>query len=243
MRAVDFSQFLNAKIAPNGKVVVVRDPKNGAPFPNNVMPSNRIALVSSHYLSNYYPLANAGTANTFTQNYTWPHPNGSDAYEGNWPFGRIDQRLSARSQGFFHWMQNQTATIAPGSVGEPLNATQSVRDRGYGIAGGTALSSSLVNQIAVGHTAVKLAQGESERKVNPLTGDVAVSTIGLIGVNPNAYSTMGFPTVSISGVTGLSMPFGGGHTNFTAGNDSINTFQDSLIWSYGRHSLKFGGQY
>src|ERR1017187_4521028 len=71
MRAVDFSQFLNPQIAPNGKVVVVRDPKNGVPFPNNVMPSNRLALVSSHYQSTYYPLANAGTANTFTQNYTW----------------------------------------------------------------------------------------------------------------------------------------------------------------------------
>ena len=243
MRTLDFSQFLNAQIAPNGKVVVVRDPKNGAPFPNNVMPSNRISLVSSHYQSTYYPVPNAGTANTFTQNYTWTHPNGSDAYEGNWPFGRIDQRLSASSQVFFHWMQNQTATIAPGSVGEPLNATQSVRYRGYVISGVTALSSSLVNQIAVGHTAVKLAQGESERKTNALTGDSVVSNIGLIGVNPNAFSTMGFPTVAISGVTGLSMAFGGGHTNFTAGNDSINTVQDSLVWSLGRHSVKFGGQY
>ena len=243
MRTVDFSQFLNPKIAPNGKIVVVRDPKNGVPFPNNIMPSNRLALVSSHYLSTYYPLANVGTANTFTQNYTWTHPDGSDAYQGDWPFGRIDQRLSASSQVYFHWMQNQTATIAPGSVGEQLNATQSVRYRGYVITGVTALSSALVNQIGVGHTAVKLAQGESERKTDSLKGDAVVSNIGLIGVNPNAFSTMGFPTVSISGVTGLSMPFGGGHTNYTAGNDSINTFQDSLVWSHGRHSVKFGGQY
>jgi hypothetical protein len=243
MRTLDFSQFLNPQIAPNGKVVVVRDPKNGAPFPNNVVPSNRVSLVSSHYLSNYYPTANAGTANTFTQNYTWTHPDGSDSYQGNWPFGRIDQRLSASSQVFFHWMQNQTATVAPGSVGEQLNATQSVRYRGYVISGVTALASSLVNQISVGHTAVKLAQGESERKINPLTGDSVVSNIGLIGVNPNNFSTMGFPAVSISGITGLSMPFGGGHTDHTAGNDSINTFEDSLIWSHGRHSVKFGGQY
>ena len=243
MRTVDFSQFLNAQTAPNGKVVVIRDPKNGAPFPNNVMPTNRMALVSSHYLSNYYQAPNAGTANTFTQNYTWTHPNGSDSYVGNWPFGRIDQRLWANSQVFFHWMQNQTASIAPGSVGEQLNATQTVRYRGYTISGVTAISSSLVNQIGVGHTAVVTKQGESERKFNPLTGDSVVSGIGLIGVNPNAYSVMGFPAVTISGVTGLSMAYGGGYSKNIAGNDGINTVQDALIWSHGRHAVKLGGQY
>jgi hypothetical protein len=243
MRTLDFSQFLSAQTAPNGKVVIVRDPKNGAPFFNNIVPSNRIALVSSHYLASYYPLANAGTANTFTQNYTWTHPDGSDSYQGNWPLGRIDQRLSANSQVFFRWMQNQTASIAPGSVGEQLNATQTARYRGYVISGVTALSSSLANQIAVGHTAVVLKQGEAERKINPIAGDSVVANIGLVGVNPNAYNAMGFPAVSISGVTGLSMPYGGGHNKNVAGDDSINTVQDALIWSHGRHSVKVGGQY
>jgi hypothetical protein len=39
------------------------------------------------------------------------------------------------------------------------------------------------------------------------------------------------------------MPYAGGHKNDTAGTDSINTFQDALVWSVGRHSLKLGGQY
>ena len=38
MRSLDFSQFLNPQTAPNGKVVVIRDPRSGAPFPNNVIP-------------------------------------------------------------------------------------------------------------------------------------------------------------------------------------------------------------
>src|SRR2546429_8024993 len=33
----------------------------------------RLATVSSHYISSYYPAPNAGTANTYTQNYTWTH--------------------------------------------------------------------------------------------------------------------------------------------------------------------------
>src|ERR1035437_5509699 len=127
MRAVDFSQFLNAQIAPNGKIVVVRDPRNGSPFPGNLIPSNRVAPVSRNYITNYYPAPTVGNANTFAQNYSWIHPYGPDSYIGNWPFGRIDQRLTANSQVYFRWMQNQSASVASGSVGEQLNSTQTVR--------------------------------------------------------------------------------------------------------------------
>ncbi|MCX6630170.1 MAG: hypothetical protein NTW28_21335, partial [Candidatus Solibacter sp.] len=243
MRTLDFGQYLNAQTAPNGKVVVIRDPRNGAPFPNNVIPSNRRSPVANNYLTNYYPTSNAGNANTFTQNYTWNHPYGADTYVGNWPFGRIDQRLSANSQLYVRWMQNQTAAVTSGSVGEQLNSTRTVRYRGFVVSGVTALSSSLANQITVGQTKVVLKQGEAESKFSPLHGDSVVSTLGIQGVNPNGYAVMGFPAVSISALTGLSMPYGGGKTEDTAGNDSINTVQDALTWSLGRHSLKLGGQY
>ena len=243
MRKLDFSQYLNPQTAPNGKTVVIRDPKSGVPFPNNLMPYNRLSVVSSKYLTNYYPDANTGTANTLVGNYSWIHPAGSDAYQGQWPFGRIDQRISANTQVYFHWMQNQTATVAAGSVGEQLNSTESVRYRGYAISGVTVLSPRLVDQISVGHTTVQLKQGEAERKTNPLNGDSVDSSVGLLGVNPNAYNVMGFPTVTITGMTGLSMPYGGGHTKNVSGNDITNTVQDSLVWSIGRHSVKFGGQY
>ncbi len=243
MRTLDFSQFLSALTAPNGKIVVIRDPKNGVPFPNNVMPANRFSAVSSHYVSNYYPVPNAGTANTFTQNYTWDHPYGPDTYQGNWPYGRIDQRLSANNQVYFRWMQDQTASITSGSVGEQLNATQTIRYRGYVISGVSAMSSRVANQMTVGHTAIVTKQGESESKFSPLHGDSVVNTLGIQGVNPNAYAVMGFPALSISGLTGLSMAYDGGHSSDTAANDSINTFQDVLTWSLGRHSLKLGGQY
>ena len=55
MRTLDFSQFLNPLTAPNGKVVVIRDPRNGAPFPNNIIPSNRLNAVASSYLDQLLP--------------------------------------------------------------------------------------------------------------------------------------------------------------------------------------------
>jgi hypothetical protein len=82
---------VSASTAPNGTAVIIRDPRTGVPFPNNTIPSNRLSSVASNYLKNYYQVPNAGSANTFTQNYTWNHPYGPDTYIGNWPFGRIDQ--------------------------------------------------------------------------------------------------------------------------------------------------------
>ena len=70
-----------------------------------------------------------------------------------------------------------------------------------------------------------------------------VSGLGIQGVNPNAYRRHGVSFGSISGLTGLSMTYDGGHNNNVAANDSIKTFQDSITWSHGRHSVKLGGQY
>ena len=191
MRTLDFSQFLNPLTAPNGKVVVIRDPRNGAPFPNNIIPSNRLNAVASSYLNQYYPVYNNGTVNTFTQNYSWNHPYGPDSYIGNWPFGRIDQRITANTQVYFRWMQNQTASIASGSVGEQLDSTQTQRYRGWIVSGVSAISSGLVNQMSVGSTAVVVKQGEAEAKFSPLQGNSVVSGLGIQGVNPNAYSRHG----------------------------------------------------
>jgi Carboxypeptidase regulatory-like domain/TonB dependent receptor len=245
MANLDFSQFLNPATAPNGKVIVIRDPRsaNNAPFPNNIIPSNRLSPVASKYLTNYYQIPNLGTANTFTQNYTWTHPYGPDSYIGNWPFGRIDQRLANSNQLYFHWMQNQTASITAGSVGEQLSGTQTERYRGWSVTDMWALTNRLSNQFTVGRTAIVTKQGEAESKFNPVQGESVVTTVGIQGVNPNGYQVAGFPAVAITGLTGLSVPYAGGNTNTVAGDNNITTLSDSLIWSKGRHSFKVGGQY
>jgi hypothetical protein len=92
MRSLDFSQFLSTQTAPNGKVVVIRDPRSGAPFPNNLIPSSRMTVVSSHYLTNYYPVPNAGAATAFTQNLSWTHPTAPILM---WGTGRSDALTSA----------------------------------------------------------------------------------------------------------------------------------------------------
>jgi hypothetical protein len=242
MRSNDLSQYLNPQTAPNGTVVVIRDPRTGLPFPSNEIPSSRVAGVSSKYLS-YIPPPTLGNANTFIQNYSWLHPDGSGIYSGLWPAGRIDQRMWHGNQLYFNWIQNQTATFAPGNIGEQFDTTQSPRYRTWIISDVQAVSPELVNNLKVAQTGTQIKQGESESKTAPQTGDVFTGTLGLEGVNPYAFSTQGFPALSITGLTGLSTVYGGGNTNNIAETDKVTTVEDSVTWSRGRHSIKAGAQY
>ncbi len=243
MRSADLSQYLDPQTAPNGRPVVVRDPRTGLPLPGNLIPSNRVSSVAMKYVNNYYPAPNVGDANTFTQNYTWVHRYGPDTYNGNWPFARVDQRVSDRNQMYFRWLQNQTASVAPGSVDRRLSSTQSVRYRSLAASDIHAFSSNVVNQLTLARTRIRVKQGQSEGEIDPMRGDSVVSTLGLEGVNPKGYSAMGFPALSISGLTGLSMIYGGGLERNVARNDGFVTLQDSLTWMIGRHTLKAGVQY
>jgi len=244
MRSADFSQYLNASTAPNGQVLVIRDPRNGAPFGNNQIPSTRQSAVALKYLT-YLPSPNVGGANTFAQNYSWGHLYGPDPYIGNWPFGRLDQKISNTNQVYGHWLQDQTALNAAGSVGEQFDSTQTMRVRDWGAADVWALSSRLVNQLKFGRTAIHVLQGETESHVTPITGDGVVGTVGLQGVNPYGYTAVGFPAVSFNGsLTGMSMAYGGGYGNKdVAQEDGITNVEDSLTWSLGRHTVKAGVQY
>jgi len=240
MRDGDLSQFLDPQIAPNGKTVAVRDPRSGLPFARNLIPMNRISSVSLNYVRSYYQLPNLGDANTLTRNYTWLHRFGPDDYNGNWPLARWDQRVTSQHQFYLRWLQNQTASVVPGSVGRPLDATRTLRYRSLLFSDTHAFSSRLVNHLSLARVRARIKQGESEGDVDPPRGDSVVSTVGLQGVNPQGFSAMGFPAVSIAGLTGLSMPHGGGAEDNIARNDGFFTLRQSLTWTRGRHSLRGG---
>jgi hypothetical protein len=243
MRNLDFSQFLDPSIAPGGKVVIIRDPRTGVPFPNNKIPVARFAPVAQKFMDNYYPVANVGDANTFTRNYTWTHPFGTDVYRANWPFARIDQRLNARNNLYFRFMQVDDTTIKPGSIAARLSGTQTRRLRNLLLADTHAFTGGVVNEFQLARSSVRFKQGEEENDVSPLTGDNVLTTTNLQGTNNGAFKVAGFPAMSVAGLTGLSAPFGGGSDNQTVRDDRFWNAEDTLGWSFGRHALKFGVQY
>lgn len=121
MRAGDFSEFPN---------IVLKDPyNNNAPFPGNQIPSNRFRSISQTIMSKYYPLPNQSW-NTFTNNYGWLHPFNRELYKGNWPFVRIDHKLTNSNNLYVRYMIRKTPYIWTQGVGELFDSTQTRDHRG-----------------------------------------------------------------------------------------------------------------
>ncbi len=244
-RVRDFSQYLNPSTNPTGQVVVIRDPRNQAPFPANQVPSNRVLAIPNNILNQgYYPAPNVGSVNSFFQNYTVVHPFGPYLYRGNWPIGRLDMRIADENHVTFRWMQSVTSNVQPGTTGEILDVTQEHKYSGIEVADTETVTPYLVNHIVFGYNTDTVLQGQGVGSESPLTGDNALNSLGIQGLNPDNHSVMGFPSISVTGgLSPLAMPYGGGATNNVAQNDSILTLRDDVVWEKSGHSLKLGGDF
>jgi len=222
--AGNFSQF-----------ATIKDPTTGAPFPNQTIPANRISPTALAVVNNYYaPPTNGNLSN----NYVWFFPYNSDLYKGDWPFFRIDHKLTDKNNLYFRYMRRITPYITAGVV--PALNTTSKRSQGQMAASDTwVVKPSLVNSLTFGYQFDLQNAGEPELTVKPLTGDVADNLLGLQGVNSGGYKSQGIPTFTISGLSTLSMSAGGANNNIS-NNSGIYTLNDTATWNHGKHVVKFG---
>ncbi len=234
MRAGDFSEF---------PTVVLKDPYNGnTPFPGNQIPANRVNSISQSIMSKYYPPTNQSW-NQFTNNYGWLHPYNQELYKGNWPFIRVDHRLTNKNNLYVRYMIRKTPYIWTQGVGELFDSTQTRDHRNTVVSDTHIFSPSLVNSLTFGRTTDLLTQGAPDKGVTPPFGDEIDKTLGLQGTNLPGLHSVGFPPIAITGLTSLSIRNDGGATNFVVTDDGINTFEDTLTWMKGKHVMKFGGDY
>ncbi len=243
-RVRDFSQYLNPATNPTGQVVVIRDPRNNAPFPDNQIPSNRVLAIPNNILNDgYYPTPNVGGPNLFFQNYTFVHPFGPYLYRGNWPIGRLDMRLSDENHFTFRWMQSITSGVTAGTTGEDLDTTQEHKYGGMMATDTETVTPYLINHMIFGYNTDTVLQGQGVGRETPTTGDSAVNSLGIQGTNADDHSVQGFPSITVNGLTPLEMSAGGGATNNVAQNDSILTLRDDVVWSKAGHALTLGGDF
>ncbi len=223
-RAGNFTQF-----------ATIKDPTTGSPFPGNVIPANRISPTAQAVVNNYYVNpTNAALSN----NYVWFFPYNSDLYKGDWPFFRIDHKLTQNNNLYFRFMRRITPYITAGV--QPALNTTSARNQGQMAASDTwVVKTNLVNSLTFGYQTDLQHAGETEQGVKPLTGDVADQLLGLQGVNAGGYKSQGIPTFTVSGLSTLSMGAGGVNNNIS-NNSGIYTLNDNATWSHGKHVVKFG---
>jgi hypothetical protein len=110
MRTGDFSHLVDAQ----GRPIIVYDPATGHdvngvwtrnPFPNNIIPPERIDPVAKAIMQ-YYPAANCTTAgNPDWQNNLCYNEHFNKDQFWNW-VGKVDQNFGAKDRMFFRWAKN-----------------------------------------------------------------------------------------------------------------------------------------
>ena len=225
MREGDFSQLSAA----------IRDPLNGQPFPDKRVPAQRINPVSQKVRDLYIPQPNLGAPGALTNNLGFAHDYPDDLYKGDWLFVRIDHNLSSKNTLYGRFTQRKTPYVLSG--GMPGFEWTRTRDHQQTVLSDTHIfSPALVSTFRFGWAPDKIVDGEEVDGRTPRKADEVVRTIGIQGVNRRNLSTMGFPTINITGFTALNVTNGG-----VAADDHTFTFDESLTWIKGRHIGKFGG--
>lgn len=215
---------------------VIRDPFNGrTPFPDNRIPSSRINPVSAKTQDLFIPTPNRGAAGALFQNYQFVFPWPTDLYKWDSVTDRVDWVISSKNQMFGRFINRITPYVLNGPF-EQLGAwTRKRNHHSIALNDTHTFSPRLVNTFLFGWAKDYFIDGEETGGVTPQKGDAAVSAIGLQGVNRGNYSVMGFPTMTIAGITQLRQQPGGVNLDR---NDF--TVTDSITYSLGRHVLKAG---
>jgi Carboxypeptidase regulatory-like domain/TonB dependent receptor len=217
-RTGDFSQALLAH--------VITDPLTGKPFPNNVIPSNRLDPFATKLLQ-YYPapnIAGAGLSNNYLalDNIT------EDKYQVT---ERVDLVQDSKSSWFGRYsMQHEVGVIpalAQNGMSLATNARQAM------INNTLILSPSRVNEFRFGY--LGFYNNFAPELANKT--DV-VKQLGLPGLlSDPAPSAWGIPQINLSdGFSGFGNNADGPYTTW----DHVFQFVNDFSWTHGNHSFKFG---
>ncbi|QOY89863.1 TonB-dependent receptor [Paludibaculum fermentans] len=229
MRQGDFSELLNPTNVYYGKVVQIKDPTTGNPFPNNVIPTNRLSPSGVGILSEF-PKPNLTVP--INTNQFWyaalPHP--QDQRKDTLA---ADMNLTDTQRIQFRRMNYAFNEYQPLDGGTPFtpkyfnrpNQTNSVNYV-------WTISPTMVNEF--------LATVSLDDVYIPVdTANFLDRTT--IGINYPYIFPQGkliptrIPTVNMTGFSGVS---GGPYPSHSTG--PIYTLSDSFTWIKGNHTLKFG---
>ena len=240
-RIGDFSQTLNS----GGAQIKIYDPLSAvsnpaaantyvrAQFPNNVIPLNRIDLITSKLLQ-YYPLPNLpGITNNYAVSAT--RATNTTKY-----YGRVDESVGQNNRIFFRYGLTHTEANTPAYTGfafpgEGTNCNEGNANSSPWVA---ALSDTvtfrpnIIGEFRVSYT----------RQINtcmPRSLGFDLTTLGLPSYLKNASADRLFPLIEVTDFTSLGPARASHYT------DAENTpeAQAHITWLKGSHSLKTGVDY
>ena len=219
MKAGDLSVYLPK---------IVKDPLGGT-FPGNQIPLTRISDLSQRAMNFYWPNSpNIGAPGAIANNYVQNFPTSIVNNQGDL---RVDQNISAKQTAFARFTYKRIQSLKAPTGALVLGSGNSL-ENDYSISGAHnyILSPNMVNEVRVG------LNGQNTGTGYGYTSGQVLSALGItlpFAPPPGAAAT----SFAITGFTSTS----GG----TTARSRSRTFQvlDSLTWTKGRHTIKFGGDF
>ncbi|HWC00974.1 MAG TPA: carboxypeptidase-like regulatory domain-containing protein [Bryobacteraceae bacterium] len=231
-RQGDFSPLLR-----QATPVTIKDPLTGIPFAGNIIPSSRFNGTSLKVQNGYIPAPNQGGPDAQSNNFGFLFPKTSDLYRWDSTTDRVDHKFSDKNTLFGRFTNRLTPYVLAGNFPNVGTWTRTRNHHSVVVSDTHVFSPTLVNTARWGWIRDYINDGSTVDGFTPLNGDEVVKDIGLQGVNPRGFSAQGFPQMTITGVSPLTVQPGGLNTatrNFD--------YSDSMTWSRGAHVLKFGAE-
>ncbi len=217
MRDGNFSELLPK--------TTINDPLANAPFAGNLIPKARLSGTAQKLLE-FYPAPNISGAG-LSQNYLALDNNSTDKDQFT---QRIDFVESAKSSWFGRYSWDSEQAVSPALK---LNGTNLLtRVSQWMIDNTRVLSPAMVNEFRFGYNNFFNSFGRElafQRDV--------VKELNLPGLSDPPPAAWGIPAVSILGFSGFGDDSEGPYEN----RNHTFEWSDSLSWTHGKHSMKFGG--
>jgi hypothetical protein len=236
-RAGDFSQSVDL----NGRLIVIRDPVTGQPFPGNMIPGMRINP-NGQAMLNILPLPNALDRDITRGTYNYNFQESLEVPKRQHVL-RVDYHPSARDafyvRGSTWWADNQGYAVPAGTSNWGLAKLHYLFTDASAIANHTHIfSNSVVNEASV--------SSRHSNENGPFLGDGELARIS----RSNAGFTLGqftpsinplgiIPQASFGGVTNPANITYNGRTPLT-GSDQLVSVNDTVTISRSRHLFKAG---
>jgi hypothetical protein len=236
-RAGDFSQSLDV----SGRLIVIRDPVTGLPFPGNAIPTSRINR-SGQALLGVFPLPNSLDRSITRGNYNYNFQESLDVPKRQ-NVARFDFHPSARDAFYARvstWYgDNQGYNVAAGGAAWGLVKLHYLFTDDSGLFNYTrVVSNSIVNEASVSiRHSTENGPPLGDADLAGITKAHAGFTLGQLVPSINPLGII--PQARFTGVTGAAAITYDGRTPLT-GDDKLYTFNDTLTMVRGAHTYKAG---
>jgi len=239
MRAGDFGELLGIRnAAGNPAPITIVDPLTGVPFPNNVIPANRISA-AARTISNFWEQPQTVLANPLVGfNYRGV---GSSRITDDQYFTKIDHNISSNDKVMFRYATNtpewlQTPAASPQFTYRVIGRNNNIATQYLHI-----FSPSIINEFRYGYSTSR------DDSFNPrANSNFDLSTIGLdafrVLTDSNRKLTSreaGLPSINVGSFQGLSERDGGNGFD----DNRLHQFSNNVSVNVASHSLKFGGEF